>query len=90
MVVSQRLLDDGRAGPGTIAAEMAKAIDAELAGESYLGVGSYRRVEALSLRWAQLEEHPADLFLVGPAQNGYGSTQGAVMSSSRCPSGSRK
>src|SRR5690606_11954935 len=45
IVVSQRLLDDGRAGPGTVAAEVARALDAELAGESYVGVGSYRRVE---------------------------------------------
>lgn len=71
IVVSQRLLDDGRAGPGTVAAEMARALDAELAGESYPGVGDYRRVEALSLRWAQLPGHPEDLFLVGSAPHGY-------------------
>jgi hypothetical protein len=71
VAVSQRLLDDGRAGPGTIAAEMAKSLDAELRGESYLGIGSYRRVEGLSLRWAQLASHPADLFLVGAAPHGY-------------------
>jgi hypothetical protein len=67
VAVSQRLLDDGRAGPGTIAAEMAKVLAAELAGERYLGIGSFRRVAALSLRWAQLGKHPEDLFLVGPA-----------------------
>jgi hypothetical protein len=71
IAVSQRLLDDGRAGPGTIAAEMGKALTAELAGESFLGVGSFRRVEALSLRWAQLAGHPEDLFLVRGAPHGY-------------------
>jgi len=71
VAVSQRLLDDGRAGPGTIAAEMARALDAELAGESYLGVGDYRRVEGLSLRWAALASHPEDMFLVGAAPHGY-------------------
>ncbi len=71
VAVSQRLLDDGRAGPGTIAAELARALDAELRGERYLGVGSYRRVEALSLRWAELARHPADQVLVGAAPHGY-------------------
>jgi hypothetical protein len=67
ITVSQRLLDDGRAGPGTVAAELGKALDAELRGESYVGVGAYRRVDALSLRWAELARHPEDLFLAGPA-----------------------
>lgn len=71
IAVSQRLLDDGRAGPGTVAAEMAKALDAELRGESYVGIGDYQRVEGLSLRWAQLASHPMDVFLVGPAVHGY-------------------
>lgn len=71
IAVSQRLLDDGRAGPGTIAAEMAKALDAELRGEGYPGIGDYRRVEALSLRWARLEHHPEDLLLTGIAPHGY-------------------
>lgn len=71
IVVSQRLLDDGRAGPGTVAAEVARALDAELAGESYVGVGSYRRVEGLSLRWAQLSSHPADLLFTGMVPHGY-------------------
>ncbi len=71
IVVSQRLLDDGRAGPGTLAAELAKALAAELAGESFVGVGSFRSVEAVSLRWARQEHHLADVFLAGPAPHGY-------------------
>jgi hypothetical protein len=67
VAVSQRLLDDGRAGPGTLAAEVARALDAELSGESYVGIGSYRRANALSLRWAELGKHPEDVFLVGSA-----------------------
>jgi len=71
IAVSQRLLDDGRAGPGTVAAEVARSLDAELRGESFVGIGAYRRVEALSLRWAELARHPEDLFLVGAATRGY-------------------
>jgi hypothetical protein len=71
IVVGQRLLDDGRAGPGTIAGEMAKALDDALRGEGYFGIGDYVRTEALSLRWAQLASHPEDVFSVGAAPYGY-------------------
>lgn len=71
VVIGQRLLDDGRAGPGTIAGELAAALTAELAGESFVGAGSFRRVDALTVRWAQLAKHPGDLFVMGFAQHGY-------------------
>jgi hypothetical protein len=71
VVVGQRLLDDGHAGPNTIAGEMAKNIDAELHGESFFGAGDYRRVEGTSLRWAELAAHPDDAKLVGEAPHGY-------------------
>ncbi len=71
VVVAQRLLDDGRAGPGTVAAEMAKSIDAELRGERIFPIGDYQRIDQLSLRWAQLAAHPEDLAMVGAAPHGY-------------------
>lgn len=71
ITVSQRLLDDGRAGPGTVAAEMGKAIGAAMAGQSITGLGDFRRVEGVSLRWAELAHHPEDLFAVGVSARGY-------------------
>lgn len=68
VVVGQRLLDDGKASPGTIAGEMARSIAAELEGESFVGVGTFERVDGVSLRWNELAKHPEDLPLVGGAQ----------------------
>ena len=71
LVVGQRLLDDGRAGPGTLAGAIAAMLEAELRGESYVGIGDFRRIEGLSLRWAELASHLEDAFLVGAAMDGY-------------------
>jgi hypothetical protein len=70
-VVGQRLLDDGHAGPGTIAAAMVAQLEAELRGEVVFPVGELRRIERMQLRWARLEAHPDDRALVGEAPNGY-------------------
>ena len=71
VVVGQRLLDDGNAGPGTIAGEMAQNIDAALHGVTIFGVGDYSKVEKTSLRWAQLANHPDDRKMLGEAPDGY-------------------
>lgn len=71
VVVGQRLLDDGRAGPGTVAHAMTTLFDRELRGESFFGAGDYRRVRGVSLRWAELARHPADRALVRTAPHGY-------------------
>lgn len=71
VVAGQRLLDDGAAGPGTIAHEMQLLLAAELAGEEVFGAGSFRRLERLSLRWARLEWHPEDRDAIGQAPHGY-------------------
>lgn len=71
VVVAQKLLDDGHAGAGTVAAEMAKALDAELRGETMFPIGDYRRIDKLSLQWARLEAHPADIPAVLVAPYGY-------------------
>ncbi len=71
VAVAQRLLDDGHASPGTVAAELGKALEAELAGESFVGVGSFRRVADISVRWAEIAKHPMDMVLVGSAPHGY-------------------
>ncbi|MDB4955830.1 MAG: hypothetical protein JWO36_3399 [Myxococcales bacterium] len=72
VVVGQRMLDDGHAGPGTIAGEIATLIDSELHGESIFPVGNYERIKDLGLRWSQIEFHPDDRELVGTsAPRGY-------------------
>jgi hypothetical protein len=71
IVVGQRLLDDGNAGPGTIAGEMAKNIAAELAGEEIAGAGEFKRVEKTTLQWAELVKHLEDMPLVAAAPFGY-------------------
>jgi len=71
VVVGQGLLDDGRAGPGTIAGAMRHQLEAELRGETIFPVGELRRIERLALRWARLDGHPEDRALVGDAPGGY-------------------
>jgi hypothetical protein len=71
VVVGQRLLDDGRAGPGTLAGELVNALTAELTGESVFPAGEFRRIDKLSLRWARIEWHPGDRSVVGEAPHGY-------------------
>jgi hypothetical protein len=70
-IVGQRLLDDGRAGPGTIAAAMQAALEAELVGMTVFPAGELRRIEHLALRWARLDAHPEDRALVEDAPSGY-------------------
>jgi hypothetical protein len=70
-IVGQRLLDDGRAGPGTIAAAMQAALEAELVGMTVFPAGELQRIEHLALRWARLEAHPDDRALVDDAPSGY-------------------
>jgi len=71
VIVGQQLLDDGHAGPGTIAAAMAAQLAAALGGETIFPVGALRRIERLQLRWARLDAHPGDRGLVGAAPHGY-------------------
>jgi hypothetical protein len=73
VVVGQRLLDDGAGGPGTVASEVAAALDAELSGAEFLGAGPYERLSHVSLRWAEVAHHPEDTKLLGAdgAPHGY-------------------
>jgi hypothetical protein len=63
VVVGQRLLD-------AFAAPMQTALEAELLGEGFVGIGNFVRVSKLQLRWAQLAAHPEDRF-VKTAPHGY-------------------
>ena len=69
VVVGQKLLDDGKASPGTIAGEMMQSMTDELAGESYFPIGEFEKVESVSLSWRELAKHPEDIGLVGAAQH---------------------
>jgi hypothetical protein len=60
VVVGQRLLDDGHAGPGTIAAAMLRELEAELRGMTVFPAGDLVRIERFALRWAELARHPED------------------------------
>lgn len=71
ITVAQRLLDDGAAGPGTIAGELAAAIEHELAGEEVFGAGKFERVSKVSLRWAGKPLLPWEKAFVGDAPHGY-------------------
>jgi hypothetical protein len=51
ILFGQRLLDDGAAGPGTIAHVLAGIIDGELRGFERWPVGSYQRIKSLALDW---------------------------------------
>jgi hypothetical protein len=51
ILFGQRLLDDGAAGPGTIAHVLASLVDTQLRGFERWPVGSYQRVKALALDW---------------------------------------
>ena len=71
VVVGQKLLDDGTAGPATIAGEIKRTLAAELDGESFTGIGKFEGVDEVSLRWAQLAGHPEDWGTVEEAPHGY-------------------
>ena len=59
ILFGQRLLDDGAAGPGTIAHVMAGLIDGELRGFDRWPVGSYRRIKSLAVDWVGPEKGAA-------------------------------
>jgi hypothetical protein len=65
VVVGQKLLDDGIAG--AIGAQL----EAELKGEGVFPIGDFERVEHLALRWARIDNEPADVAMVGAAPHGY-------------------
>ncbi|HUQ07166.1 MAG TPA: hypothetical protein VM261_31965 [Kofleriaceae bacterium] len=83
LVVGQRLVDDGRGGagagpgPGTIAAIIASELARELKGQSFVGVGSFVRVDDVHAAWATFTGHPIDVALFpeaafrAPAPTGY-------------------
>lgn len=58
LVVGQRLLDDGAAGPGTVAAIVRRELERELAGTEAFAIGKFQRVGALGLRWVGLFDVP--------------------------------
>jgi hypothetical protein len=52
LLVGQRFLDDGRAGPGTLAHLLARLVEHQMSGFEAFPVGSFERVRAVSMRWA--------------------------------------
>ncbi|MDX2091307.1 MAG: hypothetical protein SFX73_25840 [Kofleriaceae bacterium] len=64
ITVAQSLLDK-------IAAELAAALDKELAGENILGAGKFERVTDVTLRWAGPPIWPWDIGFIGAAPHGF-------------------
>lgn len=67
LAIGQALLDDGAAGPGTIAAIAQRELTRALTGVSEFGIGAFKRVKTLALRWATADAHPEDQALLGKA-----------------------
>ena len=61
LIVGQRLLDDGAAGPGTVAAVIARELTAALDGTENFATGRFVRVDGVRVRWAELGDQPFDL-----------------------------
>jgi hypothetical protein len=67
LAIGQRLLDDGKASPGTIAAIARREIERAMAGQEIFGIGKYEGVKDLALQWASADAHPEDKALLGKA-----------------------
>ena len=63
LVVGQALLDDGKAGPGTVAEVVARELTAALRTVDVLAAGDFEKVTSLELRWASFVAHPFDASL---------------------------
>jgi hypothetical protein len=68
VVVGQRFLDDGHASPGTVAHTVVAALTAEMHDFHHWTVGSFRRVDNVSVEWARLSARPFDFFLMSGAR----------------------
>jgi hypothetical protein len=67
VVIGQRLLDDGAAGPGTIAQLLRRLLEQELRGQGRFPVGDFRGIPRLALTWSRLEAHDDDRDMFGEA-----------------------
>jgi hypothetical protein len=52
LLVGQRFLDDGRAGPGTMAHLVARLVEGQMEGFDAFPVGTFQRVRAIAMSWA--------------------------------------
>ena len=64
VIVGQRLLDDGKAGAGTVAAVVVRELLANLKGQEQFPIGSFKKLRSLELTWNRVESTPADRGLV--------------------------
>ncbi len=67
LAIGQALLDDGAAGPGTLAAIARRELTTALTGVSEIGIGDFKAVKSIGLRWASADKHPEDKALLGKA-----------------------
>ncbi|MCE9574567.1 MAG: hypothetical protein K8W52_15575 [Deltaproteobacteria bacterium] len=64
VIVGQRFLDDGHAGPGTVAHAVKAELTRQLRGMSAFPVGDFVRVSDVKVAWAERKRHPEDLGLL--------------------------
>lgn len=64
VIVGQRFLDDGHAGPGTVAHAVKAELTRQLRGTSAFPVGDFVRVSDVKVAWAERKRHPEDLGLL--------------------------
>jgi len=72
VIVGQRLLDDGKAGRGTVAFVVQRELLANLKGQSQFPIGSFQKLRSLELTWNRIEQTPEDKGLVSAQQAPHG------------------
>ena len=72
VIVGQKLL-------AQLGGAIEKQLEAELAGESIVGAGDYRRVEGFAVHWAELQHHPDDADMIGKAPHGYVAIEATIV-----------
>ena len=72
VIVGQRLLDDGAAGPGTVAAAVAGELTRNLTGFSAFPIGDFEKLRSLELTWNRAEHTLADRGFVDAATAPHG------------------
>jgi hypothetical protein len=67
VVLGQRMLDDGKASPETIAGVMKQMIDRDLRGTDIFPIGRFRRVTSLALAWVKNDPTLRERRMLGQA-----------------------
>jgi hypothetical protein len=72
VVVGQRLLDDGKRSPGTVAHVVERELLVNLKGQEQFPIGSFQKLRSLQLTWNRAESTPEDKGLVDAKKAPFG------------------